>query len=84
MIYRIAHNYWKPNKDSTANTLNICVNSSMQRLRAWDARSGSNVPWHRNLMQALNELGRLKDKLGITNAIVKKSPTYTEKPKLWI
>jgi transcription initiation factor TFIIB len=48
------------------------VNSSMQRLRTWDARSWSNVSGHRNLMQAFNELGRLKDKLGLTNTIVEK------------
>jgi transcription initiation factor TFIIB len=60
------------NKDSNGHTLNICVNSSMKRLRTWDARSRSNVPGHRNLMQAFNELGRLKDKLGLTNAIVEK------------
>jgi transcription initiation factor TFIIB len=60
------------NKDSTGHTLNPSVNSSMQRLRTWDARSRSNISGHRNLMQAFNELGRLKDKLGLTNAIVEK------------
>jgi transcription initiation factor TFIIB len=60
------------NKDSTGHALNAYVNSSMQRLRIWDARSRSNVSGHRNLMQAFNELGRLKDKLGLTNAIVEK------------
>jgi transcription initiation factor TFIIB len=60
------------NKDSTGHALNAYVNSSMQRLRIWDARSRSNISGHRNLMQAFNELGRLKDKLGLTNAIVEK------------
>jgi transcription initiation factor TFIIB len=61
------------NKDSTGHTLNAYVNSSMQRLRTWDARSRSNISGHRNLMRAFNELGRLKDKLGLTNAIVEKA-----------
>src|SRR5919107_3011244 len=61
------------NRDSTGHTLNASVNSSMQRLRTWDARSQSNVSGHRNLMRAFNELGRLKDKLGLTNAIVEKA-----------
>jgi transcription initiation factor TFIIB len=61
------------NKDSTGHTLNTYVNSSMQRLRTWDARSRSNISGHRNLMQAFNELGRLKDKLVLTNAIVEKT-----------
>jgi transcription initiation factor TFIIB len=60
------------NKDSTGHNLNTYVNYSMQRLRTWDARSRSNISGHRNLMQAFNELGRLKDKLGLTNAIVEK------------
>src|SRR5215211_5562817 len=61
------------NKDSSGHTLNTYVNSSMQRLRTWDARSRSDVSGHRNLMRAFNELGRLKDKLGLTNAIVEKA-----------
>jgi transcription initiation factor TFIIB len=59
------------NKDSTGHALNTYVNSSIQRLRTWDARSRSNISGHRNLMRAFNELGRLKDKLCLTNAIVK-------------
>ncbi|HEY6756331.1 MAG TPA: transcription initiation factor IIB, partial [Nitrososphaera sp.] len=61
------------NKDSSGHTLSASVNSSMQRLRIWDARSRSNISGHRNLMRAFNELDRLKDKLGLTNAIVEKA-----------
>jgi transcription initiation factor TFIIB len=61
------------NKDSSGHTLNAHVNSSMQRLRTWDARSRSNISGHRNLMRAFNELDRLKDKLGLTDAIVEKA-----------
>src|SRR5215210_8172681 len=61
------------NKDSSGHTLNAYVNSSMQRLRTWDARSRSNISGHRNLMRAFNELDRLKDKLGLTDAIVEKA-----------
>jgi len=63
----------KQNKDSTGHTLNSYAGSSMQRLRTWDARSRSNVSGRRNLMLAFYELGRLKDKLGLTNAIVEKA-----------
>jgi transcription initiation factor TFIIB len=61
------------NRDSTGHILNAYVNSSMQRLRIWDARSRSNTSGHRNLMRAFDELGRLKDKLGLTDAIVEKA-----------
>jgi transcription initiation factor TFIIB len=60
----------KQNKDSTGHTLNSYVSSSIQRLRIWDARSRSNISGNRNLMQAFNELSRLKDKLSLTNAVV--------------
>ncbi len=58
------------NKDSTGHTLNSNTSSSIQRLRVWDARSRSNISGNRNLMQSFNELSRLKDKLGLTNAVV--------------
>ena len=61
------------NKDSSGHTLNAYVNTSMQRLRTWDARSRTNISGHRNLMRAFNELDRLKDKLGLTEAIVEKA-----------
>jgi transcription initiation factor TFIIB len=61
------------NKDSSGHTLNAFVNTSMQRLRTWDARSRSNISGHRNLMRAFNELDRLKDKLGLTDAFVEKA-----------
>ena len=61
------------NKDSSGHTLNAGVNSSMQRLRTWDARSRSNASGQRNLMRAFYELDRLKDKLSLTNAIVEKT-----------
>ncbi len=67
------------NKDSSGHTFNAYVNSSMQRLRTWDARSRSNVSGHRSLMRAFNELGRLKDKLGLTNAIVEKASLHIQK-----
>jgi transcription initiation factor TFIIB len=61
------------NKDSRGHVLNTYVNSSMQRLRTWDARSRFNMPGHRKLIQAFNELSILKDKLGLTDAIVEKA-----------
>lgn len=58
------------NKDSTGHVLSTHMNYSMRRLRIWDARSRSNISGHRNLMQAFNELSRLKDKLGLTDTVV--------------
>jgi transcription initiation factor TFIIB len=63
----------KTNKDSTGHKLNASMNSSMQRLRTWDSRTRVHAAGYRNLMQAFNELGRLKDKLGLSDAIVQRT-----------
>ena len=61
------------NRDFTGHKLDASVNSTMQRLRTWDARTRVHSSTHRNLMQAFGELGRLKDKLGLSDAIVEKT-----------
>ena len=61
------------NRDSTGRRLDASVTSTMQRLRLWDAGTRVNSSTHRNLMRALNELGRFKHKLGLTDAIVEKA-----------
>jgi len=61
------------NKDSTGRRLDATVTSGMQRLRLWDARTRANFSTHRNLMRAFSELGRLKHKLGLTDAVVEKA-----------
>ena len=61
------------NQDSTGRRLDASVTTTMQRLRLWDARSRAHSSTHRNLMRAFNELGRLKYKLGLTDAIVEKA-----------
>ena len=61
------------NQDSTGRRLDASVTTTMQRLRLWDARSRAHSSTHRNLMRAFNELGRLKNKLGLTDAIVEKA-----------
>jgi len=63
----------RDNKDSAGHKLDSSMNSSMQRLRIWDARSRVHTSAHRNLVRALGELGRLKDKLGLSDAIVEKA-----------
>jgi transcription initiation factor TFIIB len=42
-------------------------------MRTWDARSRLRTPTHRNLLIAFSELSRLKDKLGLSSAIVEKT-----------
>jgi transcription initiation factor TFIIB len=63
----------KVNKDSAGHNLDASMNYRMQRLRTWDARTRVRAAGHRNLMRAFNELGKLKDKLGLSDAIVQKT-----------
>jgi transcription initiation factor TFIIB len=61
------------NKDSAGRNLDPSMNYRMQRLRTWDARTRAQSAGHRNLMQAFNELERLRDKLSLSDAIVQKT-----------
>jgi transcription initiation factor TFIIB len=63
----------KVNKDSAGHNLDASMNYRMQRLRTWDARTRVHATGHRNLRQAFSELERLKDKLGLSDAIVEKT-----------
>jgi transcription initiation factor TFIIB len=61
------------NRDSTGRKLDASMNSAMERLRTWDFRSLARTSVQRNRMTAFSELGRLKDKLGLSDAIVEKT-----------
>jgi len=61
------------NKDATGKPLSSGVKSSIERLRTWDSRTQAHSSADRNLRQALNEMGKLKDKLTLTNAVIEKA-----------
>ncbi|GKS67734.1 transcription initiation factor IIB [Nitrosarchaeum sp.] len=61
------------NKDSTGKPLTSSMKSSIERLRTWDSRSQAHSSADRNLRQALNEMGKLKDKLALTDVVVEKA-----------
>lgn len=61
------------NRDSSGRQLDPSMNASIQRLRRWDFRSQAHSSTHRSLMHAFSELGRLKDKLGLSDAIMEKT-----------
>ena len=63
----------KTNKDSSGHNFDASMNYRMQRLRTWDARTRVHAAGHRNLLQAFSELDRLKDALGLSDAIVQKT-----------
>jgi len=61
------------NKDSTGKPLTSSMKSSIERLRTWDSRSQAHSSADRNLRQALNEMGKLKDKLALTDVVIEKA-----------
>jgi transcription initiation factor TFIIB len=60
-------------KDARGQKLDVSMRSSIERLRRCDYRSQVYSSTDRNLMQAFNELDRLKYKLGLSDAIIEKT-----------
>ena len=63
----------KANKDSTGKPLSTSMRSTIERLRTWDSRSQVHESVDRNFRQAFSELGRLKDKLTISDSVLEKA-----------
>lgn len=61
------------NKDSTGKPLSASMKSMVKRLRIWDSRSQAHDSADRNFRQAFSELGRLKDKLTLSDLVIEKT-----------
>ncbi|MYB29588.1 MAG: transcription initiation factor IIB [Cenarchaeum sp. SB0663_bin_5] len=61
------------NKDSAGKPLSANMKSSIERLRTWDSRTQAASSADRNLRQALNEMDKLKGKMGLTDAVIEKA-----------
>ncbi len=61
------------NKDSAGKPLSANMKSSIERLRTWDSRTQASSSADRNLRQALNEMDKLKGKMGLTDAVIEKA-----------
>jgi transcription initiation factor TFIIB len=62
-----------PDKDASGHKIDAAMRSMMERLRTWDLRTQVHSPTDRNLRDAFHQLDRLKDKLGLSDAIVEKA-----------
>ena len=60
------------NRDSSGQKIDPSIRSTMQRLRTWDFRVQSNTTSDRNLKAAFKLLDGLRDKLGLSDAVVEK------------
>lgn len=63
----------RTDKDASGHMLGAAMRATMGRLRAWDFRSQAHSPTDRNLRQAFSELDRLKDKIGVSAAVIEKT-----------
>ncbi len=61
------------NKDSTGKQLSSSMKSTINRLRIWDGRTQVHKSTEKNFRQAFNDLSRLQDKLGLSEAIIEKT-----------
>lgn len=61
------------NTDASGKPLSSSMKSTIGRLRIWDSRSQAHKSSDRNFRIAFNELGKLKDKLGLSDATVEKT-----------
>jgi transcription initiation factor TFIIB len=63
----------RPDKDAGGQEIVNSARFTFERLRTWDARIRLNSSTDRNLSKAFSELHLLKDKLGLSDAIVEKT-----------
>jgi transcription initiation factor TFIIB len=63
----------KTNKDAAGRQLDANARSTFKRLKTWDTRTQVDSSTNRNLYRAFYELNVLKDKLGLSHAIVEKT-----------
>src|SRR5438309_4741937 len=63
----------KENVDATKNKIEPSMLSAMHRLRTWDFRTQVRSSTDKTLRLAFDELDSLKDKLGLSDAIVEKT-----------
>jgi transcription initiation factor TFIIB len=63
----------KTNRDFVGKPLGYEMNQSMRRIRMWDSRSQTKTTSEKNLRSALYEMINLKEKMGLSDAIIERS-----------
>jgi transcription initiation factor TFIIB len=62
----------RTDRDASGNKIDASIRSKMERLKVWDFRSHAHDS-NRNLIQAFNELDKLKDKLCLPDAVIERT-----------
>ena len=63
----------RTDKDASGHKIEPYMHSTMRRLRTWDFRIQTYTSTDRNFILAFNELGILKHKVGLSDAIIEKT-----------
>jgi transcription initiation factor TFIIB len=63
----------RTDRDASGNKIAASIRSKMERLKVWDFRSHAHDSTNKNLMQAFNELDKLKDKLALPDAVIERT-----------
>jgi transcription initiation factor TFIIB len=63
----------RTDKDASGHKLDSTTHSKMQRLRTWNFRTQVHKSSNRNLMVAFSKLYGIKDRLGLSDAVVEKT-----------
>ena len=61
------------NRDSVGKPLPYSMKKTFKRLRVWDSRSQVHDSVDRNMRHAFSELGKMKDKLALSDAVIEKA-----------
>jgi len=61
------------NRDATGKPLSNSMKMTLKRLRVWDSRSQAHGAMDRNCRIAFSELGTMKDKLALSDAVIEKA-----------
>ena len=69
----------RSNFDSSGKAVPYGMKSSLKRMRMWDSRSKANTTSQRNLMVALLEMNKLKEKMSLSDAIIERSAYFYRK-----
>jgi transcription initiation factor TFIIB len=69
----------RTDKDASGHKIDTAIRSTLERLRIQDFRIQLHTPTDQNLKQAFDQLDIVKDKLGLSDAIVEKQPISIEK-----
>ncbi|MEK0339079.1 MAG: transcription initiation factor IIB [Nitrosopumilus sp.] len=69
----------RSNFDSSGKAVSYRMKGKLNRMRMWDSRSKYHGAAHRNLMIALLEINKLKEKLSLSDAIIERSAYFYRK-----